>query len=301
LGQTLDVEELERAACEFFAAQPGAGQSVVIALDGKTLRGTISAGQSQGRHWLAAYLPAEGWVLCQVEVESWENEIRAAPRLLHCVDFRGKIVTGDARFAQRELSRQIVEAGGVNVWTVKDNQIELRQDIELLFQPETTVKGFSAGTQDFRTDQTVDKGHGRLELRRLTVSAELKTYLDWPGAEQVFQLERSSKRIKDGLETHEVVYGITSLRTEEAGPGRLLQLIRRHGEIENGLHYRREETLREDWCHLKQGWAPRAMATINNLIVGLVLRKGWINLAEARRYSDSHPTDALNLILLSSR
>lgn len=298
LGQEIDIEEFERVVREFFAAQPQAGQSIVIALDGKTLRGTITAGQTHGRHLLAAYLPAEGWVLFQVEVANKENEISAAPRVLKCLDLRGKIVTGDAMFAQRELSLQIVELGGDYIWTVKDNQSTLRQDIELLFKPEKTVKGFSQGTKDFRTDQTIEKGHGREEHRVLTVSAELKHYLDWPGAEQVFKLERHSKRTRDGQVMHEVVYGITSLTAQEANPTRLLQLIRSHWGIENGLHYRRDETLREDWCHLKQGQAPRAMAVINNLIVGLVLRLGYTNLAEARRYFDAHPQEAQRSVLI---
>jgi predicted transposase YbfD/YdcC len=297
LGQVIDLEEFERVVREFFAAQPKAGQSVVIALDGKTLRGTISAGQTHGRHLLAAYLPAEGWVVFQVEVANKENEIVAAPRVLKSLDLRGKIVTGDAMFAQRELSLQIVAAGGDYVWVVKDNQATLRQDIELLFQPEKTVKGFSQGTKDFRTAHTSEKGHGRQERRTLTVSTELKRYLDWPGAEQVFKLERYSKRTKDGHEMCEVVYGITSLTEDQAGPKRLLELIRSHWGIENGLHYRRDETLREDWCHLKKGQAPRAMAVINNLIVGLALRLGRTNLAEARRYFDAHPQEAQRLIL----
>ncbi len=298
LGQVIDIEEFEQVVREFFATLPRAGQSIVISLDGKTLRGTISAGHTHGRHLLAAYLPAEGWVLFQVEVASKENEITAAPRVLQCLDLRGKIVTGDAMFAQRELSLQIIELGGDYIWTVKDNQSTLRQDIELLFQPEKTIKGFSQGTQDFRTDQTIEKGHGREERRVLTVSAELKTYLDWPGAEQVFKLERYFKRTRDGHITHEVVYGITSLTAPAAGPTRLLELTRRHWGIENGLHYRRDETLREDWCHLKQGHAPRAMAVINNLIVGLVLHLGWTNLAAARRYFDAHPQEAQRLVLL---
>ncbi len=298
LGQIIEIEEFERVVREFFAAQPHAGQSIVIALDGKTLRGTISAGQTQGCHLLAAYLPAEGWVLLQVEVANKENEISAAPRVLKSLDLRGKIVTGDALFAQRELSLQIVELGGDYIWTVKDNQSTLRQDIELLFQPEKTVKGFSQGTKDFRTACTFEKGHGREEHRVLTVSAELKTYLDWPGAEQVFKLERSFKRTRDGLLTHDVVYGITSLTAQEAGPRRLLKLVRSHWDIENGLHYRRDETLREDWCQLKQGNAPRAMAVINNLIVGLVAHLGWKNLAAARRYFDAHPQKAQRLLLL---
>lgn len=94
-----------------------------------------------------------------------------------------------------------------------------------------------------------------------------------------------------------MVYGITSLTADEADPARLLTLNRSHWAIENGLHYRRDETLREDWCHLKHGQAPRAMAVINNLIVGLVLHLKYPNLAEARRFYDAHPHEAQRLIL----
>jgi predicted transposase YbfD/YdcC len=297
LEQAIDIDELELALREFFAAQPEAGRSLVIALDGKTLRGTIAAGQTRGQHLLAAYWPAEGWVCFQVEVEGKENEITAAPRVLKSLDLRGKIVTGDAIFAQRDLSLQIVQAGGDYVWAVKDNQSTLRRDIDLLFQPEQTVKGFSPGTTDFRTAETLDKGHGRLEQRTLTASAELRGYLDWPGAEQVFKLERRFVRRADGQVTQEGVFGITSLTAAEAPPERLLGLIRSHWGIENGLHYRRDETLREDWCHLKPGQAPQAMAAINNLIVGLVVHLGWTNLPAARRYFDAHPTEAQRLML----
>ncbi len=297
LGCVIDIEEFEQVVRDFFASQPNAGWSLVIALDGKTLRGTIGAGQMRGQHLLAAYVPAEGWVLFQVEVDGKESEITAAPRVLKYLDLRGKIVTGDAMFAQRELSLQIIAAGGNYLWTVKDNQATLRQDIELLFQPERTVKGFSQGTQDFRTAATTEKKHGRLEHRVLTVSTELQGYLDWPGAKQVLKLERHFTRLADGHVSQEVVYGITSLTAKEAGPNQLLRLIRSHWGIENGLHYRRDETLREDWCHLKRGQAPRAMAVINNLIVGLTLRLGWKNLAAARRYFDAHPPKTQQLVL----
>ena len=220
--------------------------------------------------------------------ETWLN----VDKPLRLADLRGKVVTGDAMFAQRELSAQIVAAGGEYLWTVKDNQSTLRQDIALLFQPEQTVKGFSPALKDFRTTQTVEKGHGREERRTLTASTELQTYLDWPDAAQVFQLERHVKRTADGRTTQETAYGITSLTASEAAPAGLLAFTRGHWGIENGLHYRRDETLREDWCHLKGGHAPRTMAVINNLIVGIVLQLGWTDLPAARRYYDAHPTEA---------
>jgi hypothetical protein len=82
LGKAVALEEFAQVTRDFFARQPKAGTSVVISLDGKTMRGTIPAGQTQGIHLLAAFLPDEGWVLIQVEVGSKENEIPAAARVL---------------------------------------------------------------------------------------------------------------------------------------------------------------------------------------------------------------------------
>ncbi len=70
--------------------------------------------------------------------------------------------------------------------------------------------------------------------------------MNWPIAEQVFNLERHFVRLADGRVTDETVYGVTSLTAREASAERLLQLDRRHWGIENELHYRRDETLRED-------------------------------------------------------
>ena len=95
----------------FFAGGPRDGQWVQVTIDGKTLRGSIPAGQTRGVHLMAAYVPGEGVVMAQVEVGGKENEIKAAPRLLEAIDLRGKVVSADAMLAQRQLSVQIVEAG----------------------------------------------------------------------------------------------------------------------------------------------------------------------------------------------
>jgi hypothetical protein len=149
-------------------------------LDGKTVRGTIPAGATRGLYQLAAYMPDEGRVLLQGVVESKENEIVAAPRVLKSLDLRGKVVTADALLAQRDLSIQIVEVGGEYVWTLKDNRPDTRQAIETLFQPDECVPGFSGGPHEFRTARTTDTAPGRWEQRTITVSRELKEYLDWP-------------------------------------------------------------------------------------------------------------------------
>ena len=137
LGEKLDVAALEQVVGNFFTSRPSAGaaegQLVQIAIDGKTLRGSIPAGRSRGVHLLAAYLPSEGIVLAQVEVDGKENEIKAAPRLLESIDLRDKVVSGDAMLAQRQLSAQVVAGGGEYLWTVKKNQSQLREDIATFF------------------------------------------------------------------------------------------------------------------------------------------------------------------------
>lgn len=105
----------------------------VRAIDGKTLRGTIPSGETQGAHLLSIYQASRCATLAQCAVANKENEISAAPRLIEQVDVRGKTMTGDAMLAQKTLSRQIVEAGGDYLWTIKDNHPTLRAEIEMHF------------------------------------------------------------------------------------------------------------------------------------------------------------------------
>jgi predicted transposase YbfD/YdcC len=299
LGHVIDITEFERVVHGYFANPAHAGESILINLDGKTLRGTIPASKTRGVHLLAAYLPGEGWVLAQIEVGTQENEIPASARMLKCLDLQGKIITGDALLAQRELSRQIVEAKGDYVWTLKDNQPQMVEDLETLFAGETVVKGFSPATCDFRPAETIEKAHGRIERRTLTASTELKGYGNWPYAEQVFKLERHFERVADGRVMHEVVYGVTSLTTQEADAARLLEIVRGHWSIENRLHYRRDQTMREDWYHVRMGTAPQAMAVINNLVLGLLDKQDFRSVPEARRHYAANLDQALNLIIQS--
>ena len=288
-------DELDRVIGEYLQSLPGVGQSILIAVDGKTVRGTIDAQNPDGHHLLAAYLPEEGIVLMQVATGGKGKEISAVPRLLNCLDLRGKVVAGDALYTQRALSIQILEAGGDYIWFVKDNQPGLREDIEQLFMADDeTVEGGRI-PNDFRTYRTVEKGHGRLESREITVSSELKGYSDWPGMEQVFKLDRRRVDINSGRQEQEITYGLTSLSAEEASAQRLLYLTRAYWGIENGLHQRRDVTFEEDRTRATRGQAGRAMASLNNLVIGLLSRAGATNIAAARRWFDANFTIGLTM------
>jgi hypothetical protein len=143
----------------------------------------------------------------------------------------------------------------------------------------------------------VNKSHGRIEQRTIMVSSLLNDYLDWPHVAQAFRVERIVWHCQYGGKTREIVYGLTSLLSQRAGPAKLLSLSRNYWGIENGLHYRRDVTFHEDATRLTVGQAGHNMAILNNLVIGLCLSQGFLNLAHARRRFNARPQDALQLIL----
>jgi predicted transposase YbfD/YdcC len=285
-GDAVDVDQLEQVICAFFQEQqhhaeiPARG-STILAVDGKTLRGTIPSGQTRGVHLIAAYLPESGVVVAQMAVDRKENEIVAVPKLLTQINLTGMVVVGDAMQAQRALSIQVVETGGDYLWFVKENQPTLLADLKLLFARPRLAKGWSDPTTDFTSVQRVELGHGRLEERTIVVSRMLRGYVDWPYLDQAFRLERV---VTDaGKRTVEVRYGITSLPPEVADARRVMEIARRAWGIENGLHYRRDGSLAEDACQMRRGHGPQVLAALNNAVIGLVLTTGQRNLAAAQR------------------
>src|ERR687885_1768846 len=175
LGQAVDPDALEQALTTFFQAPPAddapARGSIILVVDGKTLRGTIPLGHTQGVHLVAAYVPEHGVVLAQLEVDTKANEIVVVPTLLAHLDLQGRVVVGDAMQTQRAVSVQIVEAGGDYLWFVKENQPTLLGEIEELFTPPPITPSHRAPARDFETVRQVEQGHGRLEERVLTARA----------------------------------------------------------------------------------------------------------------------------------
>jgi predicted transposase YbfD/YdcC len=299
LQSAVDVRELHRAVKRFLYQKGKRGERKLVSIDGKTLRGTLSTRVQRGVHVLAAYLPAQGVVLMQVAVGDKGNELSAAPRLLRSLDLRGNVVMGDAMFTQRELSQQILQAGGDYIWLAKENQQHLQEAIAQLFAPVSRSPGWGVPPNDFQKAMRCDKGHGRLEERVLTCSTLLNDYLDWPGVAQVFQLQRHRTNLCNGACTTQTVYGLTSLNRSQAPAPQLLSLVRDYWRIENSLFHRRDATLREDATHTMASSLAQALSAINNLVIGLTLRNGWPSLPEARRHFDAHPTAALGLLLQS--
>ncbi len=296
-AEVVDPQELEQVVSRVLTGRKFFGKQVLLSLDGKVLRGTLDEAQN-GTYLLAAYLPSEGVVLMEVELAGKGGEIPGALKLLRRVDLREKVVMGDAMHTQRAASIQIVEAGGDYIWIAKGNQPQLEEDIRLWFEPEPDpMPGQGRLPKDFESRKETSKGHGRLEERTLTVSSQLNDFLNWPYLQQVFRLERCFVFTKTGEIQEQVIYGITSLSREEITPTQLLKQIRAYWGIENGLHYRRDVTLREDRTRMTKGNAGHIMACLNNLVIGLVFTKTkYTYLPHARRFFDAHPAHAFALI-----
>jgi predicted transposase YbfD/YdcC len=290
-GAALDAA-LGRWAEEVLAGLPAPPDALeAVACDGKTLRGSRKQG-APGSHLLAAVSQRLGLPLTQEAVADKTNEIGAIQSVLGHLILRGRVVTVDALLTQRAVARTILAGQGHYVMVAKDNQARLRRDIAGLLATPAHVPGATP----LHTAASMDRGHGRLERRHLTARALLPGDCDWPGAQQVFCIERRRVRRTTG-ETHtEVTYGVTSLPADAASPQRLLTLLRGHWHIENKTHWVRDVTFDEDRSQVRTGAIPAVMAALRTTTIGLLRAAGATNIAAACRSYAAQPWAALALL-----
>jgi hypothetical protein len=126
----------------------------------------------------------------------------------------------------------------------------------------------------------------------IQTTTRLNGYLDWPDVGQVCRLERVVRR--DGKETREVEYAITSAGPEWAGAADLLGWWRGHWGIENRVHWVRDVTMGEDASRIRTAAGPEAMAGPRNAAISLLRLSGLTNIAEALRENLYHARDLLS-------
>ncbi len=253
-----------------------------IALDGKTLRGAQRLGAADA-HLLSACCQRWGVVLGQVAVADATNELGGLGALLDQLLVAHETLTFDALFTQTSVAEAVIARGGDYLMVIKANQPSL-----LRACADATAEHPSRPRRPLGHTRSVRLAHGRLEVRTL-LAVVAPPDLGFPGARQILRLHRRvvSKRTGEVL-NEETVYGVTSLQADQATPAQLLELWRRHWQIET-LHWLRDAVFREDQSTTRTGHAPQTLAAFRNLAISLIHRWRGSHVTEAREYYALHP------------
>ena len=288
LFAALDPAQLQECFTSWVNAIAQLHEGEVVAIDGKSVRRSYDAGQGKGAiHMVSAWASENRLVLGQVKVESKSNEITAIPKLLEVLDIDGCIVTIDAMGTQTAIAEQIVEQGGDYILALKGNQGNLHEEVEQMFEWDRQQQ-----FQDIPHEyyQSLDKGHGRIEIRRHWLLASVEHLIDahrWKGLKQVGMIE-SERRIVGNAATVERRYYLLSL---EGDVKRFALAVRSHWGIENRLHWCLDVAFREDDSRIRTGHSAENMTLIRKIALNLLnqetsskvgkkakrLKAGWDN------------------------
>jgi predicted transposase YbfD/YdcC len=253
----LDAQALERGFAAWAASMRAAARAV-IAIDGKTLRGSKTSSDGKGAlHLVSAYATEAGLVLAQCAVDGKSNEITAIPELLDMLNLKGAIVSIDAMGTQKEIAQRIVDKGADYVLALKGNQPSLHEDAALFFADPACAATCARSAE-------TDVGHGRIEERSCRAAEAgwlAARHPGWKGLRSLAAVTARRVDKKTGGESLETRFYIASL---EPDPKAILAAARAHWGIENNLHWTMDVTFDEDRCRTRKDASPLNFAIIRH-------------------------------------
>jgi predicted transposase YbfD/YdcC len=262
-------EEFQKRFIEWVRAIEMLTAGQVIAVDGKKLR--RSHDQEAGKeaiYMVSAWATQNQLILGQTKVADKSNEITAIPELLRLLDITGCIVTIDAIGTQSEIAETIVAGGADYLLAVKENQGHLYEDIHCLFEVDV-AHGIEKAQHSYA--QTVNKGHGRLEIRECWVT-ENEEYLalvrkrqNWKGLRSIVRIV-SQRQIGEKVEK-QTRYFISSL---PAHAKTILKAKRSHWKIENQVHWVLDIAFREDESRVRKDHSSENLAVLRHIALNLL-------------------------------
>ena len=276
----IDPDEFETAFRRWASALvPSLGRDAVVAIDGKTSRRTGKV-DATPLHLVSAFAAGAGLVLGQRATAQKSNEKTAIPELLATLALEGCIVTIDAMGTQANIAQAIRDRRADYVLAVKDNQPTLADSMREFF---TQFKAAPERTPH-TLFETVEKDHGRIEVRRCFAFDQLDCLVkpeQWRDLKSFAVIE--SERCVHGKTSIERRFYISSL---PADAERLLAAIRAHWSVENRLHWCMDVAFADDQMRARTGHAAHNLALLKHITLNLIRldpikRKGGIR---ARRF-----------------
>jgi predicted transposase YbfD/YdcC len=258
--QALDPVELENSFLGWVKTIARLTSGEVVAIDGKTLRGTAGAEGKPIVHMVSAWASANNLVLAQRKTDAKSNEITAIPQLLAALELSGTVVTIDAIGCQKAIAEKIVDNQADYILAVKENQPSLLADIQDSFQMLTADS----------IDEQIDCGHGRVERRRCSVVADLSLLdhvAEWAGLHSLVRIQAERYHKATGKTEREIRYYISSLKPDAQ---RLNIAIRQHWGIENKLHWVLDVAFGEDLSRKRAGHAAQNFSLLNRIALNLL-------------------------------
>lgn len=292
----LNPVAFQSACLDWFKAIKELEPETVVALDGKTLKGSARKQSGlKGLHIVNAWSCANGMSLGQCKVDDKSNEITAVPNLLKQLALKGAIVTLDAMGCQKSITKDIYETGAEYVIAVKKNQGRLCELIEDTF----SLNDQGEGTLGVYAHEEVDAGHGRIETRKIeTVSAaELGECLskDWSALNTLIRVT-STRDIKDVGQSVENRFYISSLSASD--PKKILSAIRSHWQVENCLHWSLDVTFSEDQSRIHDDNAAQNYSWMRKFALGLLKNEKSFKASIRRKQRKAdRSTDYLSTVI----
>jgi predicted transposase YbfD/YdcC len=282
----LDADALDLALAAWITALLPAPETLwSLAVDGKTQRGSGRTHHSRS-HLLAGLHVPTGTVLGQVDVNGKTNEITRFEALLDTVDLAGAVVSADALHCQVAHATYLVEQRGAHfLLCAKANQPSLFAELSVLGWDSVPLVG---------RDDEAERGRATIREYRILSTGGAIT-LDFPHIAQILRVDRT--RTRRGKTVIETAFYITSLTWTDAAAKTLIAWVRQHWHVENRLHLVRDVTFGEDRSQIRTGNAPRAMASIRNLIISAFRLAGVDNIRAAREDCAADPERINTLIL----
>lgn len=255
------LTEWTTALCETFSGKQ-------IAIDGKSIRRTMEASNGDSAvHLVNAWVCEHQMVLGQYRADVKSNEITAIPKLLELLELRGAVVTIDAMGCQKNIARQIVDNGADYIFGLKQNHPTLHREVLAAFD-ESTLARLQQDPDDYA--ESADKGHGRLEIRRVWVSRDV-SWLEqseaWPKLQSLVFVE--SERTRRGVTSCERRAYISS---SDATARVLADQVRGHWHVENKLHWVLDVTFGEDHARVSRKHGAESMSVMRKIAMNLLKR-----------------------------